>query len=66
MTEDQYAKMQRLACCSMLPGSWDKRFIRNVSAMPIETELSASQAEQVERLWHKYRRQHKGKVANHS
>lgn len=53
-----------LGRCTMLPGSWDKRFARDVAAI---TErggtLTASQAKNVERLAWKYRRQMPAAIA---
>ncbi len=43
-----------LARCSFLPGSWDKRFARDMAA---RTEFSPRQAANIARLAWKYRRQ---------
>lgn len=57
MTDDQRTKLGALARVTMLPGSFDKRFVRDVGGYPPGKELSGRQAELVEKLWHRYRRQ---------
>ena len=57
MTDEQYKLLQRLAGCTFLPGSWEKRFVRNLSAEPKDYELSAKQLAALERLHYRYRRQ---------
>jgi hypothetical protein len=57
MTPEQHQALQRLARCRILPGSWDKRFIRGLASMPVEHVLTARQAEVLDKLTHKYRRQ---------
>lgn len=57
MTDDQRTKLQALARVTMLPGSFDKRFVRDVGGYGAEKELSEKQAALVETLWHRYRRQ---------
>ncbi len=47
-----------LAKCTFLPGSWDKRFARDMAAAAkISADLTTKQAAHVLRLGHKYRRQ---------
>lgn len=58
ITDDQRTKLGRLAKCTMLPGSWDKRFVRDLQGAE---ELTVNQAEQIDRLYHRYRRQITGK-----
>ena len=57
MTADQRDKLDRLGRCVMLPGSWDKRFVRDLKAKPDDYELSEKQADALASLWHRYRRQ---------
>jgi len=42
---------------TFLPGSWDKRFVRNVAALGEFDLLTVKQIEQVERLAFHYRKQ---------
>lgn len=57
MTADQIDKLSRLGRCVMVPGTWDKRFVRDLRVRPTDYELSAKQAEELERIWQRYRRQ---------
>lgn len=57
MTEEQYSLLQRLKQCTFLPGSYDKRFVRNLSAAPKDVNLTKGQADYLSKLEHKYRRQ---------
>ncbi len=68
ITPEQRAKLERLARCNFLPGSWDKRFVRDVNTSAVVCEASGSvlaittaQAEQIDRLYYRYRRQIKPK-----
>lgn len=54
MTTEQREITVTLYNCTMLPGSWDKRFIRNVVDRP---ELTETQNEWIFRLLYKYRKQ---------
>jgi hypothetical protein len=51
------ATIHRLARCRLMVGSWDKRFIREITAFPGERTLSVKQAAMIEKLAYKYRRQ---------
>lgn len=57
MTPRHYESLQALKQCTFLPGSFDKRFVRDLSALPQDTELTEKQAANVERLAHRYRKQ---------
>ena len=57
MTARHYEALQALKQCTFLPGSYDKRFVRNLSALPQERELTERQAANVERMAYRYRRQ---------
>lgn len=57
MTDEHYRLIQSLTRVTVLPGSWDKRFIGNMAAKGPDSLLSVHQAEWVERLAWKYRRQ---------
>lgn len=48
-----------LARCTMLPGSWDKRFARDMAALAAarDSTISPTQAANIDRLAWKYRRQ---------
>ena len=54
MTEKERGLVQALASCRFLPGSWDKRFVKDMAAQTLVTE---KQAQQIARLAWKYRRQ---------
>lgn len=57
MTPDQRDKLDRLGRCVMMPGSWDRIFVRSLLREPPEHELSEKQAAALELVWHRYRRQ---------
>jgi hypothetical protein len=46
-----------LNACTMLPASWDKRFIRSLGVFVIDDSLSERQIEQLERMAFRYRKQ---------
>ena len=54
ITPEHREKLERLSRCSFLPGSWDKRFVRDVLG---SEAITARQAETIDRLYHRYRRQ---------
>lgn len=57
MTDADYRTIQALACCHFYPGSWVKRFVRDLATFPREKELSEKQAAALARVaWH-YRKQ---------
>lgn len=57
MTDEQKSLIGRLARCRMLPGDWDKMFIKSLCALPTDHELSEPQIMALERLHYKYRKQ---------
>ena len=60
MTDTDYKTIQALARCSFQPGSWVKRFVRDLAAMPVDTVLSDKQLAALNRTaWH-YRKQLSG------
>jgi hypothetical protein len=54
ITDRHREMLNKLAGATMLPGSFDKRFVRNLQGA---TGLSKKQAELVETMAHRYRRQ---------
>ena len=58
MTVDQRAKLKALSRCTFPVGHYDKRFVRDLSALPEDTPLSEKQAAYLETVWHRYRKQH--------
>lgn len=57
MTDADYRTIQALAHCSFYPGSWVKRFVRDLSTYPREKELTEKQALALAKVaWH-YRKQ---------
>jgi hypothetical protein len=50
-------QINALARCTMLPGSWDKRFVRDLQAFPDGCRITPRQAEMISKLLHRYRRQ---------
>jgi hypothetical protein len=58
MTDMAMERAKALARCTMLPGTWDKRFVRSVAAIAASgVSMTDKQVEQVDRLAWKYRRQ---------
>lgn len=60
MTPDQITKALKLRTCSFLPGSWDKRFAKDIGDVAKQDpgkELTPAQAEWLDKLTHRYRRQ---------
>lgn len=57
MDEIDYRTIRALARCSFAPGSWTKRFVRNLAGYPRERALSEKQRAALARVaWH-YRKQ---------
>lgn len=57
MTDLDYRTIQALARCSFQPGSWVKRFVRDLASYPREKALSKKQQAALARTaWH-YRKQ---------
>lgn len=57
MTEQQRQWIAELAKCSFYPGSYDKRFIRDMEGRAADEALTEKQAAFLERLAYRYRRQ---------
>jgi hypothetical protein len=56
--EDELTMARALAGCSFTPGTWDKRFARDLAAQLRATEqITQAQAENLRRMVHRYRRQ---------
>lgn len=57
MTESDYRTIQALARCSFQPGSWPKRFVRDLASYPPDKDLTEKQQAALARVaWH-YRKQ---------
>lgn len=57
MTETDYRTIQALSKCSFYPGSWTKRFVRDLASYPRDKELSEKQQAALGKVaWH-YRKQ---------
>lgn len=61
MTQGQHKLIQLLAECSMLSGSFDRRFVLDLAKKPIEYNLTDRQKYHLKRLVYKYRHQLKNK-----
>lgn len=57
MTSEQSLKIQALYHCTFLPGSFQKRFVRDMSAKTITDELTEKQAVYLDKLYWMYREQ---------
>lgn len=57
MSPEHRQKLDLLSRCTFLPGSWPKRFVRQVSSLPDEAMLNAKQEYWIDRLYYMYRRQ---------
>ena len=57
MTDQQQKWIQELARCIFQPGSWEKRFVRDLATMPPEKELTEKQAAALHRTAYRYRKQ---------
>ena len=69
MTEQQILKTKALARCSFLPASYEKRFVKDManiasSEKAAEYSLSEKQAAYLDKLFHRYRNQHKLKLSH--
>lgn len=58
MTPEQRKMIDALLCCTFLPGSFDKRFIRSLDWQEEDYKLSDKQAVYLRRVFIRYRRQH--------
>jgi len=54
MEKRHYDLLWVLRGCTFLPGSWDKRFVRHLSALPVEAELTEKQVACLEKMAHRY------------
>lgn len=54
---DERAIVIALRSCYLLPGSWEKRFVRSLSGLKEDALLSVKQRQQLWRMVYKYRRQ---------
>jgi hypothetical protein len=57
MEEQHYDALQELSNCRFLPGSWDRKFVRDLSSKPREATLSPKQVRYLKKLYYRYRRQ---------
>jgi hypothetical protein len=57
MDKVHFEMLQGLRRCTFMPGSWDKRFVRDLASKPEDAELTEKQQEWVEKMAYKYRRQ---------
>lgn len=57
MTDEQQKWIRELETCSFLPGSWEKRFVRDLATFPPEKELTQRQAAALRRTAWRYRKQ---------
>lgn len=57
MTELEFAAISALQFVTYLPGSWDKRFVRDMASKPRDYELSEKQRDCLLEKLHRYRRQ---------
>lgn len=57
MTDLDYRTIQALARCSFQPGSWPKRFVRDLATYPPERELSEKQQAALARIAWLFRKQ---------
>lgn len=53
----QHELIQALAGCTYAPGTWSKRFVRDVASLPHDKELTAKQEACAWRLAYTFRRQ---------
>lgn len=65
MTPEQREQIQLLSHCVMLPGSYEKRFVRDMSTKPDDEVLSEKQAAFLEKTFHRYRKQIQGVRKKH-
>lgn len=57
MTPDERKKVEALAMCTFLPGSYPKRFVRDMSTLPEDYILTFKQEAYLLKLYWQYRRQ---------
>lgn len=57
MHSDHYQALKALSRCTFYPGSWDKRFVRDMAALGPYDLLTPKQEQNIERLTYCYRKQ---------
>jgi hypothetical protein len=60
MTPEQRQKITDLKRCTFLPGSYSKRFVSDLHALPENALLTIRQAVYLDKLHYQYRRQISG------
>ena len=58
MTPDEIHQIKALMGCSFYPGNFDKRFVKQLAALPQTDKLSADHKKWLAILFYKYRHQH--------
>ena len=58
MTDNEHWMLQELSRCTFCVGSYNKRFVNNLSALPVGSDITEKQANNIHRLFYRYRRQH--------
>jgi hypothetical protein len=58
MTDEQWQKVKALSKCSFGSWTYDRRFVHEMVALPDGALITQRQADFIEKLWHRYRRQH--------
>ena len=64
MNEQQRKKVNELNRCTFLPGSYAKRFVRDMHSTPDDQELTVKQAYYLDKLYYNYRGQITRNVMN--
>lgn len=64
MDDERLRKVKYLANCTFLPGSYQKRFVRDMSTRPADYEPTIRQALFIDKLYFMYRRQIKAMYGN--
>ncbi len=57
MDEARCRKVKYLALCTFRPGSYEKRFVRDMASQPADAELTIRQAHYIDLLYWHYRKQ---------
>ena len=57
MDDERLKKIKYLANCSFLPGSYAKRFVRDMSTRPVDYTPTIRQALFIDKLYYQYRKQ---------
>ena len=57
LSRRQREQLDQLGHCAMHAGAGDSRFVRSMSMVNINDAITVSQAELIDRLHHRYRRQ---------